>query len=60
MRLGKLCLSKVLSRGMDLRTHNLPSERLKKEFLEFEETKFQGVEGYANSFCASKASKKAT
>jgi hypothetical protein len=45
---------------MELRTHNQPSGRLKNDIREFDEAVFQGVEGRANSFCASWASKKAT
>jgi hypothetical protein len=59
-RLGRITLSDVLSRGMDLRTHNLLSSVLKNIFREVDEAMFQDVEGHANSFCASWASKKAT
>jgi hypothetical protein len=37
---------------MALRTHNLPSGRLKYDFGEVDEAMFQGFESYTNSFSA--------
>jgi hypothetical protein len=42
--LGRFCLSDVLIRGMALRTHNMPSGRLKNDFDEVDEANFKGVE----------------
>jgi hypothetical protein len=42
-RLGPSRLSDVLIRGMALRTHNLPSGRLKNGFGENNKAMFQGV-----------------
>jgi hypothetical protein len=44
MRFGRSRGSDVLSRRIALRTHNLPSRRLKKDFGEDDEALFQCVE----------------
>jgi hypothetical protein len=43
-RIGRSRFSYDLNRRKGLRTHNLPSGRLKKDFSEVDEAKFQGVE----------------
>jgi hypothetical protein len=53
-RLGWSRLSDVLRRRTSLRTHNLISGRLKKDFGEVDEVMFQGVEGLIEKiFCIS-------
>jgi hypothetical protein len=58
--LGRGWLRIVLSRRMALKTHNLPSGRLKNDCVEVDEGMFKGVKGQANSFSASWALKQAT